>query len=238
MKKIIRLTESDLLRIIKRVISEQETQQTISGEESELIGLLKSKGFKLYTDSAAASRDIARVDLTPAVWYYGNPKEKAYCYKTRETNYDGVNYKDEITCSRSTILVKNKNYFAENSIFNGSPKLTGSTNVSMPIYKFKFPLEGGDVSTYENAKNAYLTNLIPIDVLQQVDEETLNREIEGIKTYLPQPYRKELVLLAQNAINQSREQAKDFPLDKQKVFNDRIDALVQYGKSAGYTALK
>jgi hypothetical protein len=42
MKKIIRLTESDLLRIVKRIISEQEAQGTT---EQDLIKILESNGF-------------------------------------------------------------------------------------------------------------------------------------------------------------------------------------------------
>ena len=48
MKKIIKLTESDLTRIVKRVISEQES----NGKELEFIlvkNFLKSKSYEKYT---------------------------------------------------------------------------------------------------------------------------------------------------------------------------------------------
>lgn len=218
------------------LIVEGAPQQQISQEESALIDLLKSHGFQQYTDSASATAAVSmRVDMTPSAWYYANPDEKIACYKTKNILYKGFQYEERINLSRPTLLVKNKKYFAANSIFPGSPQLSEPTNVSMPNYSFKFPLEGEDVSEYETAIKTYVTNFAPIKDLQSVDEETFQKELENIKfNFFPTPLRKELTSMAQNLINQSRGQLKDLPLDKQGEYEQKIEDLIKYGKDRGY----
>jgi hypothetical protein len=61
MKKIVRLTESDLVKLVKRVIMEQQTQgidrQTIEGCVNNITGQLTSQGTQLSPNSYNAVID-------------------------------------------------------------------------------------------------------------------------------------------------------------------------------------
>ena len=60
MKKIIKLTESDLTRIVKRVINENNTK-------TSLIGTIKDEGFKSTSEMVGGAENLMYVMLTPPV---------------------------------------------------------------------------------------------------------------------------------------------------------------------------
>jgi hypothetical protein len=211
MKKIIKLTESDLVRIIKRIISEQETQ---GPTEQEFIIKLGENGFK--------SNDITEqgeVDLSLADWYYGKKDEVLSCYKMKK---DG-----NIFFKRRTILVRNPKYFKYYNI-------TGPTDVAMNTYKFKFPLEGDSKINYDNAIKEYITELIPKKELEKPDENVLNQYIKDIKTNIVTPKDDRYTGIIQTGINQAREDISTLAQESQPKFTELLGKVINSAKSAGY----
>ncbi len=70
MKKIIRLTESDLVRIVRRVINEEKTNPCESWEDT--VKFIKSE--KLEIQGFKFKRFIENIEANPAV--FENPKTK------------------------------------------------------------------------------------------------------------------------------------------------------------------
>ena len=211
MKKIIRLTESDLLRIVKRIISEQEAQGTT---EQDLIKILESNGFK--------SNDVSgqgKVDLSLADWYYGKKDELLSCYKTKK---DG-----NIFFGRRTIRVRNPKYFSKYGINEVG-------DVAMRTYKFKFPLDGDGKINYDNAIKEYITELIPKKELEKPDENVLNQYIKDIQTNIVTPKDDRYTRIIQTGINQTREDISTLPQDSQTKFTELLRNVINTAKSAGY----
>jgi len=211
MKKIIRLTESDLVRIIKRVISEQETQ---GPTEQDLIMILESNGFK--------SNDVSgqgEVKLSLTEWYYGNKDEVLSCYKMKK---DG-----NIFFKRRTIRVRNPDYFDDYNIKE-------VTDVAMRTYNFKFPLDGDGKINYDNAIKEYITELIPKKELEKPDENVLNQYIKDIKTNIVTPKDDRYTRIIQTGINQAREDISTLAQESQPKFTELLGSVVNTAKSAGY----
>ncbi len=72
MKKIIRLTESDLIRIVKRVISEEEEKVSPCDTWDDAVKFIKSK--KLQIQGFDFKRFIEGIEKNPAV--FENPTTK------------------------------------------------------------------------------------------------------------------------------------------------------------------
>ena len=66
MKRIVRLTESDLTRIVRRVISEQETNNSkLVGTAKKIVGNLLTAMGGLGTDDALARKSIYAINSKP-----------------------------------------------------------------------------------------------------------------------------------------------------------------------------
>jgi len=216
MKKIIKLTESDLVRIIKRVISEQETQGptepiTKVTTEQELIDTLDKKEFKANDISGQGEVDLSLVD-----WYYGKKDEVLSCYKMKKDGY--------IFFKRRTIQVKNPDYFKKY-------KITGPTDVAMNTYKFKFPLEGEDKVNCDNAMVDYIDYLIPRKVLETPDKKAIKEYIDRINFAIKEKVNDTYRRLIPDWITKAREDVKGLPIEDQTEFNQMID--LAYNEYAG-----
>jgi hypothetical protein len=214
MKKIIRLTESDLVRIIKRVISEQEQGPT----EQDFIKTLESNGFTIYTSQKKLDDVIGqgKINLSLAEWVYVKGEEGLSCRKNKK---DG-----EIFFTRRTIKVRNPDYF-------GTYNITGATDVSMNIYVFKFPLEGEGKSNYDNAKKEYIDNLIPKKLLETPDKNEIKDYIERIDLAIKEKVNDTYRRLIPDWITKAREDVKGLPIEDQTEFNQMID--LAYNEYAG-----
>ena len=66
MKRIVRLTESDLTRIVRRVLSEQETNDSkLVGTAKKIVGDLLTAMGGLGTDDALARKSIYAINSKP-----------------------------------------------------------------------------------------------------------------------------------------------------------------------------
>jgi len=216
MKKIIKLTESDLVRIIKRVISEQETQGIT---EQDFIKLLDSNGFTRYTSQGELDSDFGsgKVKFGNAEWFYAIKHESIYCFKIKN---------GKIFCGRITTTVKNPGFFQKYGI-------TEPRDVSFTTYSFVFPLQGEDMTNYNNAVNNYISNRDKLSDMTTPDENVLLSFIKQISEILrPMDVRNKTSI--QNGINQARQDLKSFPEDKQSSISQEIEKVVQDAKSLGY----
>ena len=59
MRKIVRLTENDLSRIVKRVIKEQSSSDDIVSARTNLVTKLKNKGYRLTKPGETGSESTA-----------------------------------------------------------------------------------------------------------------------------------------------------------------------------------
>jgi hypothetical protein len=77
MKKVVKLTESDLVRIVKRVVSEQSTNSDLGSDifNNEIVPKLTSAGFK---QKQGAAVDVISYQHPKGVTLFLDKKSKKY----------------------------------------------------------------------------------------------------------------------------------------------------------------
>lgn len=210
-ESVIRIKE------IMGLIVEQETQ---GPTEQDLIGELESSGFKKYTTQEEADKDFrepGKINLSLAEWVYGNLGEGLYCSKLKN---------GKILFGRITTKVKNPQFFSKYGI--SEPK-----DVAFRTYSFVFPLQGDDVTNYNNAISNYITNRDKLSDMITPDENGLLSFIKQISEIL-RPMDERNKNNIQNGINQARQDLQSFPEDKQALISKELESVIADAKSLGY----
>jgi hypothetical protein len=146
MKKIIRLTESDLLRIIKKVIKEQESQNNIFDQ------------FKYYFDKENYSSTVEKpifIDMkTKDVYSYDDKKEKED--KLEKLLYK-IPYKKDIGFDEEN--KPNPSLMDANQLHNITDNTTSVISNNVSYYKYKgFPIKIVFIDDNDNIpKKGYIT---------------------------------------------------------------------------------
>lgn len=211
--------QENIFRIkeIMGLILEQESQ---GPTEQDLIGKLEPSGFIKYTTQDEADKDFkppGKINLSLAEWVYGNLGEGLYCSKLKN---------GKILFGRITTTVKNPQFFSKYGI-------TKPTDVAFTTYSFVFPLQGEDVTDYNNAIQNYITNRDKLSELVTPDENTLLSFIKNISEIL-RPMDERNKNSIQNGINQARQDLKSFPEDKQALISKELESVITDAKSLGY----
>jgi hypothetical protein len=210
--------QENIFRIkeIMGLIVEQESQ---GPTEQDLIGELESSGFKKYTTQEEADKDFGpgKINLSLAEWVYGNLDEGLYCNKLKN---------GKIFFGRVTTFVKNPKFFSKY-------RITEPTDVGFRTYSFVFPLQGDDVTNYNNAIQNYITNRDKLSELITPDENVLLSFIKQISEIL-RPMDERNKNSIQNGLNQARQDLQSFPEDKKAFISQEIEKVAQDAKSLGY----
>ena len=113
MAKVIRLTESDLYRIVKRVISEQEEQSNdvnnISKGYDEFLKLLPQQVATLFQQQFDKNSAISYLTACTKPKSYGNLKEMYELVKNLASKVTGNNLKEKIQSIGNLLVQKNVN---------------------------------------------------------------------------------------------------------------------------------
>ena len=210
--------QENIFRIkeIMGLILEQESQ---GPTEQEFITSLESNGFKKYSSQGELDAEFGtgKVKFGNAEWFYAIKPESVYCFKIKN---------GKIFCGRITTTVKNPQFFSKYGI--SEPK-----DVAFTTYSFVFPLQGEDVTNYNNAISNYITNRDKLSELVTPDENTLLSFIKNISEIL-RPMDERNKNSIQNGINQARQDLKSFPEDKQALISKELESVITDAKSLGY----
>ena len=211
--------QENIFRIkeIMGLVLEQESQ---GPTEQDLIKELESSGFIKYTTQEKADNDFrepGKINLSLAEWVYGNLDEGLYCSKLKN---------GKILFGRITTTVKNPQFFSKYGI--SEPK-----DVAFRTYSFVFPLQGDDVTNYNNAISNYITNRDKLSDMITPDENGLLSFIKQISEIL-RPMDERNKNNIQNGINQARQDLKSFPEDKQALISKELESVIADAKSLGY----
>lgn len=86
MKKVIRLTENDLVNLVKRVISEQKKFELFVTQGSDADGLLKDNVLTITTESGREQKFKVKTALQPGKFMFHYGKDGKYYGFDPKTN--------------------------------------------------------------------------------------------------------------------------------------------------------
>ena len=209
------------------------TEQTNGETESDFIKLLKEKGFKQYTNQSEIDKDFGKgkINLSFLLYFFGDAKEKIYCYKSKKDN--------KWLIGRKSLIIHNKQYFEGNNIEKGA-----TLDKSFSYYVFKFPLDDNDSSQYTNAINYYVNKgdgFVSKTEYDKVDDEFIRDYIGNISDV---PNYDEIanrgtakdtyLRLINNTIKSSKNYINTVSQDKQGEFYELLNQQIKKLNSMGY----